>query len=271
MPRLMSNDDTMQTGEVAGMQAFQFSGKRVEHLGATEYTLATIAVDLTGSVQNFCKALRTSLVTSVEACKKSPRANNLLLRVLFFNSSIGVQEYHGFKPLGEIDVNEYPDILGYSDTAPVRKAADGTVVAPIFVGSATNLNDATYSAVGATNAYAKVLMDQEFLANGIVIVITDGDDNVSSATLTMIKDEIDRGTKSESIESLISILVGINAGSCHSILDAMAKTIGMQYLNAGDATPGKLAKLASFVSQSISSQSQSLGTGGPSQSIAATI
>ncbi len=40
-----------------------------------------------------------------------------------------------------------------------------------------------------------------------------------------------------------------------------------QYVDAGDATPTKLAKLAEFVSQSISSQSQSLGSGGPSQNL----
>jgi hypothetical protein len=44
-----------------------------------------------------------------------------------------------------------------------------------------------------------------------------------------------------------------------------------QFIDAGDATKGKLAKLAAFVSQSISSTSQALGTGGPSQAIAATV
>ena len=45
----------------------------------------------------------------------------------------------------------------------------------------------------------------------------------------------------------------------------------LHHIDVGDATPRKLAKLAAFVSQSISSQSQALGTGGPSQNIAATI
>jgi hypothetical protein len=37
----------------------------------------------------------------------------------------------------------------------------------------------------------------------------------------------------------------------------------------GNVTPGKLAKLAQFVSKSISSQSQALGTGGASQPVPA--
>ena len=263
MPRMMQDDDTMQTQSIAGMQAFQFSGKRVEHLGATEYTLATIAVNVTGSVAGFCKELREALVTAVASCKKSPRANNLLLRVVFFNSSIGIHELHGFKPLGEIDVSTYPEIVSPYDNNPGPNA--------IKTYGSTNLFDAAFSAVGATNAYAKVLMDQDFLANGIVTVITDGDDNASRATLDMVKQEVDRGAKAESIESLISILVGINAGTYSAKLESMAKGVGMRYLDVGDATPGKLAKFADFVSQSVSSQSQSLGTGGPSQNIAATI
>ncbi len=252
MPRLM-NDDAMETQTIGGMQAFQFSAKRIDSLGSTEYTLATIAVDVTGSVGSFSKELRDALVASVDSCKKSPRANNLLLRVVLFSTSCkpnGIEEIHGFKPLGEINVADYPTLNPYGST---------------------NLNDAVYSAVGATNAYAKTLMDQDFLANGIVIVITDGDDNASSATLAMIKKEIDRGLKAESIESLIPILVGINAAQYTYKLDKMAQDVGMRFLDAGDATPGKLAKLADFVSQSVSSQSQSLGTGGPSTAIQVTI
>lgn len=243
----------METQSIGGMQAFQFSGKRIEHLGATEYTLATIAVDVTGSVAGFAGELRNALIAAVDSCKKSPRANNLLLRVVLFSTSMkpnGIEEIHGFKPLGEINVADYPTLNPYGST---------------------NLYDATYSAVGATNAYAKTLMDQDFLANGIVVVITDGDDNASSATMAMIKKEIERGAKAESIESLIPILVGINASQYTYKLNSMAADVGMKFLDAGDATPGKLAKLAEFVSQSVSSQSQSLGTGGPSQNIAAVI
>jgi hypothetical protein len=39
------------------------------------------------------------------------------------------------------------------------------------------------------------------------------------------------------------------------------------YITIGDANANSLAKLARFISQSVSSQSQSVGTGGPSTSI----
>lgn len=250
MPRMMT--DTMETEKIGGTQAFQFSATRIERLGATEYTLVTVAVDVTGSTEDFAEELRKCLITAVESCKKSPRSNNLLLRVILFSSSLknGIEEVHGFKPLAEIDPNQYPQFNPHGST-------------PLY--------DAAFSAVGATNTYAKKLMDQDFLANGIVFVITDGDDNVSSTTLKMVKNEMARGAKGEEIESLIGILVGINAAEFKMRLDAFEHATGMKYIDAGDATKGKLAKLAEFVSQSVSSQSQSLGTGGPSQNISAKI
>jgi uncharacterized protein YegL len=250
MPRM--KDATMETGTIRGMQAFKFSGTRIDHLGATEYTLVTIAVDVTGSTAGFEKDLRQSLITAVESCKKSPRSNNLLLRVIIFSTSLmgGVEEIHGFKPLREIDPASYQDFQPSGMT-------------PLY--------DAAYSSVGATNAYSKKLMDQDFLVNGIVFVITDGGDNQSRATTKMILKEINRGVAEEEIESLIAIAIGINAQTCRDLLELLETEAGMKYMDAGDATKQNLAKLAGFVSQSISSQSQSLGTGGPSQNIAATI
>ncbi|UCE66565.1 MAG: hypothetical protein JSU85_00700, partial [Candidatus Zixiibacteriota bacterium] len=55
---------------------------------------------------------------------------------------------------------------------------------------------------------------------------------------------------------------------CKAYLDDFKDKANLQqFVNAGNATPKTLAKLANFISKSISSQSQSLGTGGPSQSL----
>jgi uncharacterized protein YegL len=253
MPRMMNTDDNMVVGTVgSGAQAFKFSAIRIEHLGATEYTLVTIAIDVTGSTSSFAAELKRSLITAVDSCKKSPRAANLLLRVILFSSSLpqGIEEVHGFKPLADVDPSQYPDFQPNGMT-------------PLY--------DAAFSAVGAVNACAKRLMDSDFLANGIVFVITDGEDNSSVTTPALIKAEMERGTQHEEIESLLGIVIGVNDAACLSALTKFATKAGMQYISGGDATKGKLAKLAAFVSQSISSTSQSLGTGGPSQNISATI
>lgn len=251
MPRL---NDTMENGKIGGMKGFGFSGIRTEHLGATEYTLVTIAIDVTGSVGGFEVELRRCLIAAVDACKKSPRSDNLLLRVILFSSIYqnGVEEIHGFVPLAGIDPQkDYPQLR---------------------TGGGTPLYDACYSAIGAMNAYGKKLVDDDFGVNAIAFVITDGDDNTSQATENMIKQEMVQAVSGEVLESMISVLIGINASSYQQELSNFQQNAGItQFIDAGAITTGKLAKLAAFVSQSVASQSQAMGTGGPSQNVSATI
>ena len=252
MPRLMDQgDDAMQQHKLAGN--FAFTGTRLDKLGATEYTLATIAVDETGSTQGFEGPLKAMLEAAVNACKKSPRSDNLLLRVIYFSDKYqsGVKEVHGFKPLAEVDPTQYPKLNP---------------------GGMTPLCDAAYSAVGAMNKYGAELKDQDFDANGIAFFITDGGDNQSVATMNMVKKELALSVSGEMLESMVSVLIGVNAAQCLHLLQEFHQESGItQFIDAGDATPSKLAKLAAFIDQSISSQSQALGTGGPSQNISATI
>lgn len=250
MPRLI--DEKMNTMAIGGSN-FSFRGTRIEHLGATEYTLVTIAVDETGSVGGFAGELRNMLVTAVEACKKSPRSDNILIRVVTFSSTYknGVNEVHGFRPLAEINAADYPELRP---------------------GGMTPLCDAVFSTIGATNAYGAKLMDDDFGVNGIAFVITDGGENASTATMAMVKKEAQKSVAGETLESMISVLVGINAADCLAALEQFRQDAGMtQFVDAKDATARKLAKLAEFVSRSVSSQSQALGTGGPSKAIAPTI
>ena len=83
-----------------------------------------------------------------------------------------------------------------------------------------------------------------------------------------VRAELSRGVRAESLESLRTVLVGINATQCRNVLETFQADAGIdQYVDVDEATPQKLAKLADFVSRSISAQSQSLGTGGPSRSL----
>jgi hypothetical protein len=127
MPKLLDITD-MQSGPIPGLGSYNFSGVRPERLGASEYTLVTIAVDTSTSVFDFRTQLIDCLRLAVDSCRKSPRAANILVRVITFARS--VKEVHGFRPLNEIDTAaEYGDIT---------------------IGGSTALYDATASAVGAT-------------------------------------------------------------------------------------------------------------------------
>lgn len=233
----------MQNGKAAG---FAFSAVRPERLGATEYTLVTVVTDKTGSVSPFAAQLLDMKRAVIDACRKSPRAAYLLVRQLEFNST--VDEVHGFIELKDVDQAAY--------------------IEPV-TGGMTALYDATMAAVSATSAYAKTLSDVDFGVNAIIFVITDGDDNMSRQYGPRdIARELAESVSTEALESVRVVLIGVNAQKYRVELDDFAKQAGIdQFVDVGDVTAGKLAKLAQFVSRSISSQSQSLGTGGASQAL----
>lgn len=247
-------DQNMKQGSLG--KGFKYTGTRLEHLGATEYTLVTVALDDTGSVSPFATQLLEMLKTAVKACKKSPRSDNILVRVVRFSTSYAgnIDEVHGFKPLSLID----PDV-------------DYVVSSP---SGGTPLYDAAYSVLGATNAYAKDLVDQEFGVNAIVFIVTDGGDTGSIATKKMVRDESKVATQGETLESMISVLIGINTSqpSLLTLLTEFKDDAELtHFIDAADVTSGNLAKLAQFVSRSVSSQSQAMGTGGPSQNVSSVI
>jgi uncharacterized protein YegL len=230
---------------------------RPDHLGASEYTLVTVILDISRSVLPFAAPLKDCLQKILLACKKSERAENLMVRVVTFNTNLA--EVHGFKELHTIDPAAYDDFSPNGMTA---------------------LYDAAFTGIGATLQYAQQLIDQDFGANGAVYIVTDGDDNASTLPASEVRKVMEQALQGEKIESLIAVLVGIRDPTITG--DSWASTISRrlsefqaeanltQYVEVGDATPQKLAKLADFVSKSISSQSNALNTGAPSQPISVT-
>lgn len=240
MPRLLDND--MQTGAIPGLSGYQFSAVRTDKLGESEYTLVTLALDISGSVAGFRDLLVDTVKKAIDACRKSPKAANILVRVTVFATR--VDEIHGFKPLAEIDNTVYDNIRCYGQTA---------------------LFDACASAIGAMVEYGRVLGKQDFGVNGIMFVITDGDDNSSTYSAGTVKTMATEAVSGEVLESFRSVLVGVNATHVKQYLENFRTQGGLtEYLDAGDATPGNLAKLAAFVSRSVSSSAS--GVAAPSVS-----
>jgi hypothetical protein len=79
---------------------YSFSATRISDLGATEYTLATIVVDWSGSTEGFRGEMEKCLKSVVQSCKFSPRSDNLMVRVLIFAKDL--KEIHGFKLLAKL-------------------------------------------------------------------------------------------------------------------------------------------------------------------------
>lgn len=225
---------------------YGFSAVGLDDLGATEYTLVTIACDVSQSVTAFKRDMEKALKEIIGACAKSPRADNLLVRLVTFSDDI--EEVHGFKMLEQINAGDYDDCLNIKHM--------------------TALYDAAENAIASTGAYGAQLVDGDFAANAIVFVITDGDENVSKLQLPAVKKALAKVVKDERLESLVSILIGVNIQDPYIAqrLDEFNKEVGFtQFVKTEDASAKTLAKLAEFVSKSISSQSKALGTGGASQ------
>src|SRR5262249_50866307 len=119
-----------------------------------------------------------------------------------------------------------------------------------------------------TTSYGRQLTDAQFSVNAIVFVVTDGMDNASKVGAREVREAHVRALTGESLESLISVLIGVNVRDRQvgAYLQDF-KTAGgfTQYEEIGRANASTLARLAAFVSRSIAAQSQALGTGGPSR------
>lgn len=236
-------------GTLNAGSGYKFSATKVTSLGASEYTLVTLVIDASASVFQFAAQLEQCIKTVFKSCDKSPRKDNLMFRVTQFSSSL--KELHGFKLLSSIKEDDYTGILS--------------------IGGSTALFDAVDESVNATGTYGKQLTSMDYLVNGIVIIATDGENNCGNILdANHIKKSIESVRQSECLESLKTVLIGVtnDDNSLNSYLSTIKDDGGLdQYVSIGKATPGKLAKLADFISQSISSTSSALGTGAASTPI----
>lgn len=227
---------------------YGFSASRIADLGAAEYTLVTIAADASPSVGPFRGEIERCIAAIVRACRQSPRADNLMLRVTAFDDE--VHEVHGFKPLSECALAAYDGCLPE--------------------GGGTALRDGAHNGATALVGYGKHLSDADFSVNGILFVITDGEDNASSASLDEVRHALDAVTRTEALESLTSVLVGVNITHPRmaGYLATLQQSAGFdKYVELDRADADVLAKLADFVSRSIGAQSRALGSGRASQSL----
>src|ERR1700755_1955261 len=109
MPRIT---DDMTDFNIGG--GFQFSATKIENLGATSYTLASVFADASSSVSPFANLILEMMKATNLACKKSPHSDNIMLRVCQFSTRFpknGIDEVHGFKPVESIDPDDYNSFI----------------------------------------------------------------------------------------------------------------------------------------------------------------
>ena len=133
------------------------------------------------------------------------------------------------------------------------------------IGGSTAAFDATIEAIEATGTYGKTLTSQDFLVNAVVFLVTDGESNTGNVLdAAQIKKTLLQVRRSEDLESILLVLIGVTNDdiNLNTYLQTVKDDGGFdQYVSIGTASPGKLAKLAQFISQSISSTSSALANG----------
>ncbi len=231
-------------------QSYGYSAADLSDLGSAEYTLVSIIVDESGSTTSFKDEMEACIQEVVKSCKLSPRSDNLMIRLVAFNHSM--REIHGFKQLPDCDVSDYDNCLS--------------------PGGTTLLYESAQNAINATAAYGKDLAENDYDVNAITFIITDGMDNESaSINAQSVGDALKKAMMDEHLESIMSILIGVGVGHYQQVstyLDEFKNDAGLtQYIELKDADEKTLAKLAEFISKSVSSQSSSLGSGGQSQTL----
>jgi len=244
MPVFDQAETVMDAYNVKGMA---YSGVRPDTLiGSSRYTLVLMVRDKSGSVLGHKDALVYSLKEAIKSCGYSEWANSLLIRTLDFNHNL--HEVHGFKELRNIDIDKSYDMV---------------------CGGGTALYDAVANAVRSALDFGSILYDKDYDVNVVMFIFTDGeeiDSNIKDPLI--VKQAIEELIQSEKIDSVVSVLVGINAGRCSTFLKNFQRDVGISSYEDVKNFDFKVgAKLAQFISKSISSQSQSLATGSQSKVI----
>lgn len=237
-------DDNMEEFEGAA-GGFKFSGVSIDELDEESYTLGHLVVDITGSVYGWQDQLLHVIKESVRGCRRAPRADNLLVRVTTFNE--GVYETHGWKPLSQIDEdNDYPEMDPNFQTA---------------------LFDATIDGLEAMSQYAAKMKEPPnyYSANGVLIIVTDGDNNKGTVRdPKIVGDKLAEVIRSENLESVIVILVGVNVTEQYykeKLTEFKEEANLTKYINIEEVNDKTMAKLAEFISSSVSDTLDNLGTG----------
>lgn len=224
---------------------FGYTGANVATLASFENTLTVGLFDESGSTTPFARQMELCIQEIIKGLRTSPRASNLMYAQYHFDTSF--REFHGFKPLIECNEADYDGCWGG--------------------GGKTTFYDSLDKVLRFILDYARQQAAQHYVCNGILYVLTDGCDFGSTLTQRDNKKTLAEILTAEELESLLTVMIGINPDpGVQKALEATAKEIGFSaYIPVEKADEKTLAKISGFVVSQSVSQSQHLGSGGPSQ------
>lgn len=224
---------------------YGYQGAKIDALASFENTLAIGLLDESGSTTPFARQMEKCVQEVIKSLRHSSQAANLIYAHYHFDTHF--REVHGFKPLIECNEADYDGIWAG--------------------GGRTTLYDSEDRVIKFLLDYAQRQGEQHYTCNGIIWIITDGQDFGSTLTERAVQLSLAEAITNENLESLVTILIGINDDpGVQADLKAHAEKVGFTaYQPIEKANEKTLAQLAGFISQSVTAQSKALGTQGPSQ------
>jgi hypothetical protein len=239
----------MESCAIPGM-GFEYTATPVGSIMCMDNTAAASLFDASGSTRGFADLLEQCVQNIVMALRSDTRGENMLYGHWLFGSTL--EEVHGFMPLPSINPDDYKGCYGR------YKGMRGTA-----------LYDGEVKVLRAMRDFAGRGGKKKLIFNGFFYTLTDGCDYDSAMTEDVVAEEMGEGVRLEQIDSLYSILIGVNRDpSIQAKLMAHAQKVGYtEYIPIENATLDALKKLGLHVSQSLSSQSQKVGQGVRSQPV----
>ena len=239
-----------------GLQSFTlpgsgygYTGAAIDDLPSNENTIAFGLIDESGSTRAYARQMELGVQEFIRSLRHCTTKDKLIYRHCHFDTDF--REVHGFKPL----------------MSCLEKDYDGCWAG----GGQTALYKSECEVFSALLDYAEKQAAKRYIVNGFGFEITDGMNYLPGDPTTQddSKNWMARCMVSESLESLVTICIGINKDpGVRRALEEHAKYVGFtQFIPIEDANEKSLAKIMGFLSRSLQAQSQMINQGGPSASL----
>jgi hypothetical protein len=239
---------------------FQFTAPPLAVFEEQKYTVVGITTDQSGSIYG----VRGDLFAMNEAIDRDLKAgagkHTIIVRRTAFTDNFpnNVREQHGFLPALAVDpTNHFPVVNSYGEYG------------------GTPLADGVMETILAAKEQAMQLINIQGvpLVNLALAFLTDGGETGSRFKPADIKAAIEQILAEGEIESIVTILVGVDCSEnttegkrTRQKLETFQQQAGLtKFIPFDEMTPGAFGQVARVISQTFTSTSQALGSGGPSK------
>lgn len=207
----------------AAPASFLSLGAGLDEIDSEDVTLVSFVLDMSGSMHPLASEVMAAFNSEVAALAQARSASTILAAATTFADAPGV--LFGYQPLHKV------------------KKLDPSCYAP---NGSTALFDAVLGVMDRLSAYRRTLSDNGVRSRAIVIVLSDGDDNVSSHGVAEVKAASQRLLREESV-ALAYAGFGGAAGAHKRAADAM----GFPHVITAGHSGKDLRRVLGVVSQSV--------------------